>query len=236
MSQRELGIIRKARITLNDPATATNPRWSNIRLMELLDEGQKEFCRAAAMIVNRATINTAGGQEVYRLPTDCYKLLRASSEGKALAITSYDSIENNNIGWEDDTGTTYSHLIVNALSQQEVRPYPIVGTSKPIKIRYTALPIELGWDINSSDSLEELTISDMWDVGLRQYVVGMAFLDYGDASSISRSQVALGLYSGELDKADRLSKVSFAKKIPTTDYQAKVKGATYGSRNSRFGH
>ena len=64
----------------------------------------------------------------------------------------------------------------------------------------------------------------------------MAFLDYGDESSMVRSKVSLGLYGGEKGSADKLSKKSFAKRVVSTAYQARV-GGRYGSNsNCRYGY
>ena len=238
MAQRELNIIAKARVTLND--TRDNPyRWTNQRLMELLEEAQEDMCKNIPMIASKATINTAAGQEEYNLPADSVKLLTAKSDLRALNLKSYDEIERDDPEWEDNYGTQYSAIVVNALSQQVIRPYPLCKTSKQIKVRYQALPIRLGWEENTLDSVEELTISTMWDLGLRQYVIGQAFLDYGDESSVSRAGTALGIYQSALSKAIKLAKKSFSKRVLATKYQAKVasnsRGDRYGnSCNNRF--
>lgn len=240
MAQRELDILAKARTILND-RKITNYRWTQERLMELLEEGQEDMCRNIPMVARKATINTASGQEEYNLPLDSVKLLVASSEGRPLDITAYDEIERDNPGWEEDSGATFTCIVVNALSQNVIRPYPLSTKSIPIKVRYHALPVRLGWDSTTLDSVEELSISSMWDVALKQYIVGQAFLDYGDESSISRSQVALGLYSKDFTRAEGLARKSFSKRSPTTGYQAKVantryRGGRYGSGSSRFSY
>ena len=235
MGQREQDIISEARITLND--VSDNPRWSDERLMKLLSDGQDEMGKSIPLLTSKCTITTTPGQTEYRLPEDSVKLLRASHVSTALQLLSYDEIERVSIGWEDDYGTVAS-IIVNALSQQTIRPYPMSKVSEPIKCRYHARPILLGWD--GTDSEEELSINDMWDDGLKQYVIGMAFLDYGDESSISRSQIALGLYNKEFRSAQNLAKKSFAKSVRVTGYQARVsnsrRGDRYGSGSCRFGY
>jgi len=240
MAQRELSILANARITLNDTNT-DNQRWSDERLMQLLSDGQDDMCKSIPIIASKATINTVVGQDVYRLPGDSIKLLRASSEGIPLSLTSYDEIEDAKPDWEEDKSSTYSAIIVNALSQQEIRPYPLVSTSKPIKVRYHARPVVLGWDSTTKDCMEELTISDMWDDGLKQYVIGMAFLDYGDEASNSRASTALGIYKGEYNKASNLAKNAFSKRLRVTHFQGKVShrsdiGGNYAGSNCRSGY
>ena len=227
MGDRENKILAKARVTLND--LGSSPRWSDETLMGLLSDGQDDMCKSIPMIARKATINTSIGQEEYRLPSDSVKLLSARSNGIPLTITSYDEIERDNAEWETDTGS-YTNVIVNALSQQVIRPYPLPSdeSEKAIKVRYQAMPIRLGWE--NDDSLEELAIDTMWDFGLRQYVIAMAFVDYGDESSLSRSQIAMGLYNKEYTRASKLAQKSFAKRALTTGYQAKVVNTRYLGR------
>jgi len=240
MAERELAIIASARTTLND--VNSTPRWTQERLMELLSEGQDAMCKGIPLITLPYQLNTAPGQATYRLPGDSVKLIHASSQGRRLNLVSYDEIEDANPDWEDDVNSDVASIIVNALDQQEIRPYPMVSESRPLKIRYHARPVLLGWDSIIEDSLEELTISPMWDDGLKQYVIGMAFLDYGDEASNSRAATAMGLYQAEFTRAMKLSKKSFAKRIVVTTFQGKVAsrtnilGGRYGSSNCRSGH
>jgi len=239
MGQRELAIIADARITLND--TSNSPRWSNERLMSLLNDAQNTMCEDIPLITESYTLNTVSGQAEYKLPYGSVKLLRASSEGVPLNIVSYEDIEDIDPSWEDNTSSSFSAVIVNALSQQKIRPYPLTTTSKPIKIRYHSRPVELIWDATTEDTIEGLTIEDMWDGGMKQYVIAQAFLDYGDEASNSRANTALGLFDATFKRALKLSRKSFSKRIVTTKYQAKVasnltRGDRYGSGSCRFGY
>lgn len=234
MAQRELNIITEARVTLNDN---TKDRWSDKRLLKLLDDAQQEICREIPLITKKVTINTAPGQETYGLPNGAIKTLTARSDGKTIEIISMEELDHNNPEWEEATGNQYTNLVVNNLSQHIIRPYPLLSEgSKAIKIRYSALPISLGYA--DDNTVEELTISNMWDYALTQYVISKAFIDYGDESSLSRSQVAQGLYLAVVDKAAKLSRKSFSKRVITTGYQGRVattnRGEYYGSSNSRY--
>ncbi len=239
MAQRELSILADARVILND--TSDSPRWSTERLMGFLDDAQNTMCKDIPLITKSYTLNTVAGQAEYSLPYGTVKLLRASSEGTPLNLVSYEDIEDIDPGWEDNTSSSFSAIIVSALSQQKIRPYPLISESKPIKMRYHSRPVGLGWDSTTEDCVEELTIEDMWDSGLKQYVVAQAFLDYGDESSNSRANTALGLFEANFTRALKLSKKSFAKRVVTTKYQAKVasslnRGDRYGSGSCRFGY
>jgi len=239
MAIRETKIIAEARVTLND-LSETNPRWTDKRLFELLSDAQDDMCKAIPLITRKTTINPSVGQVEYQLPDDSVKLLSASSSGHSLTITSEDEIERYNVGWEDEVAGEYAKVIVNELSQQTIRPYPALsmGTvANPLKVRYHAMPIRLGWEDGAI--VEELEVNPMWDLGLKQYVIGMAFLDYGDEFSVSRSQTAIGIYNKEYTSAKKLAKKAFAKRVRTTEFQGKVAnsryvGGRYGSGNCRY--
>ncbi len=234
MGTREDKIISEARVTLND-LSVSNPRWSNNRLFELLNDAQKDMCKAIPLITRKTVINPVVGQIEYQLPLDSVKLLTATYSGRALTITSEDEIERDNIGWDDDYSGGFTHIIVNELSQQTIRPYPMLSvdsTPTPMKTRYQAMPVDLGWEDDAI--VNELEINSMWDLALKQYVIGMAFIDYGDESSVSRSQLAIGIYNKEYTLAKKLAKKAFAKRVRTTEFQGKVshrntRGGRYGS-------
>lgn len=244
MGIREQDIIAEARITLNDSG---KQRWTDKRLFKLLDDGQQEICREIPLITKKVILNTSAGQEEYKLPDACIKVLTASSAGRSIQIASMEELDRDNPTWEEVRGSQYSHLVVNNLSQLMIRPYPLMaedytGVNLTIKLRYSAKPISLGYVDNKLDSLkeadvkEELTISDTWDIGLIQYIIAKAFIDYGDESSLSRAQVASSLYLDVVSKASKLSKKSFSKRIITTGYQGRVAntGGQYGSGSRRY--
>ena len=224
MGQRELNIINEARITLNDTA---KHRWTDERLMKLLCNGQQEFCREVPIIVHKIDLMTGSGQEEYSLPDEAIKVLSARASGRALDLVSFEEMDYFNPEWEDAVSGTYTHLVVNNLSQHVIRPYPkLAEGSSPdnakITIRYSAKPALLGWDEEKKDSKNSLEIADMWDYALQQYVISKAFIDYGDESSLSRSQVAQNGFYAILADAKRKSKKGFSKRVVTTGYQART--------------
>lgn len=238
MADRELGIIEEARVTLND---TQKQRWSDKRLMKLLNDAQQELCREVPLIVEKITINAYSGAEEYELPEDAVKILTARCNGHVVPTTSMEEMDNFNPDWEDDYGFDFTALVVNNLSHRVIRPYPKLSreiTSLELTVRYSAKPDSLGWDETTNDSINELAIADTWDFALTQYVISKAFIDYGDTSSLSRAQVAQGLYTDVFNKAKKEAKKSFSKRAVTTNYRAKVvpsryRGDEYGSSCSR---
>ena len=227
MGQRELSIIALARDTLND-TDEQNYRWSNQRLMEHLNDAQDDMCRELPLIVETVNIVTAVGVEKYFLPVNTVRALSATTGGDSIPFTSVEEMDDLSTEWEERKGSKYERIVVNQLSQFELRPYPLISDSQSnpdnftIKIRYASMPLALGWDETEEDSVEQLVVSPMWDFALRHYIISMAFLDYGDESSLSRSQVSAGLYSSQIRRAKQLSTKGFAKRNIATPYQGKV--------------
>jgi hypothetical protein len=236
MAEREKQIISEARITLNDTEKL---RWSDKRLFQLLSNAQQEMCRDVPLIVRQATINTHPGQTEYRLPPDAIKLLTVRTDTRVLDVVSMEELDRVAPSWEDDIGVTYQAIVMNNLSQSTIRPYPKLpdtyDESVPLKIRYSVKPQELGYKEDSEgngDTEIELSISNMWDTALIQYVISKAFIDYGDTTSLSRAQVADGLYMKELGRAFKLAKKAYSKKIVTTGFSNKVARTRFTQRNT----
>jgi len=237
MAERESSIVADARTTLNDENTL-GLRWTDKRLYQLLDDAQQDMCRELPLVALKTTINTVVGQEEYQMPQDSVEVLTARASGKTLTITSMEELDRDNDEWEEKTSSSFTHIVVNRLSQNTIRPYPLLveGSSETvIKLRYSALPVDLGWNETTEVILEELTVDSMWDFALKQYIISMAFLDYGDEGSTSRAATAKSFYDKEIANARKLSKSSFSKRVRTTAYQARVAPTRtvrrqYGSR------
>ena len=65
MTTRIADILTRARDSLADP---NKERWSDDRLLRLLDEGQKHFAREAKLLKATSIINLFPDQATYTLP------------------------------------------------------------------------------------------------------------------------------------------------------------------------
>ncbi len=241
MAQRELDIVAEARVTLND-GDPNGERWTTERLLKLLDDGQKSMCRELSFIVRKSPLQTSAGQEEYSTPEGCIILMSATAGGRTLEFTSFEELDRVNPDWENDTASKYTHIVVNKLSQNTIRPYPrLTGEAEAdasrINLRYSVLPDSLGYveptgGLPTGDTVNQLQIASLWDYGLTQYVIGNAFIDYGDAGSTSRAGVALNNFATQLSRASQIISRK-ARRITTTAYQGGVASSnhTLGSRS-----
>jgi len=235
---REMGIINSARVTLND--IKVNPIYTTQRLMRILNDAQQTMCKAVPLLTENKIFNLVGGMKTYRLPDNSVKLLTANYDEVAIPIMSYEDIESIDRGWSNNVGSSVTSVLVDALNQQEIRPYPLTSGNHPLNVKYQALPIDLGWDETVNSNIETLRIASMWDEAMTNYIIFKALIDYGDADSAVRADTIRREFELALVKAMKLSKKSFAKRVLTTKYQASVKsnnrGDRYGSGNCRFGY
>jgi len=231
MSERINDILKEVRVVLND---VSKHRWTDERLVTLISKGQQELCRKVPLLTNNTTTTVYPGLEKLQLPGNCVKLLTARSEAGSLPMVTMEEVDDMDPDWEESVGANIIALIVNNLSQRDVRPYPLLADgaqTQLIKFRYSILPPKISLVSSTGDIVvdNDLQVDSMWDEAITQYVIGKAFIDYGDTTSLSRAQVALGEYTAYLTEASRRSKSSFSKKKRTTGYNNKVASKDLGT-------
>lgn len=80
----------------------------------------------------------------------------------------------------------------------------IVGESNLLKIFYEAVPMDV------STLTSTLSIPDMWEEAMLQYIVGTALQDDNDANNIQRGELELSKFTSNLMKARELSSKDFS--------------------------
>lgn len=150
MATRIENIISKARDRLADP---TGERWSDARLLRLVNDAHEDIVIHSEMLKATVDIPLVVNQFIYELPSDCYRLLRASYEATPLPLLSYnamdeqgrkqivndtamdywerdkdrsvDDFDSRQVTWQDDTGSTVEAVIFDNRNPQQIRFYPI---------------------------------------------------------------------------------------------------------------
>lgn len=138
-------ILVRVRDSLADPA---KERWSDARLLRLVDEAQKTIVKKARLLRGSASIAIFADQNIYNLPDEAYLLTRVvNSDGKELTVYSHDQMDDDhpistvfgNSGnryinesyakpvraWENDTGNTIDKIIFDKLEPKQLKVYPI---------------------------------------------------------------------------------------------------------------
>ena len=151
MATRIETILLRARDTLADPE---GERWSDARLIRLLDEGQQDVAKHTKILKGEADIYMAEGQAIYQLPSDVWLLTRAAFNNCLIEFYSHAQLdelvrthaiessqtyyERNSYGtygnteisntsycWETETGTSVQALIFDRRNMDEIRVFPI---------------------------------------------------------------------------------------------------------------
>ena len=264
MTTRVADIITRARDTLADPK---KERWSDDRLLRLLDEAQKDFARQTSLLKGYANIPLFPFTATYSLPEDCWRITRAHYAERHLRLVSHEVMDEFDLGWYTRQGSTIEALVFDQRNDSVIRCYPIPDTSA-IRYSYTfeqsATPKYAGagrfgvvtkfgdytldsvfgittglfdqeittesfdspygvvTDVSESAGniatfyirdpvrikyiTDELETSSRWDIALKHYVVGHAFLDDLDTAYQQRGSTSLALYDRELNLAQRTAR------------------------------
>lgn len=125
-------ILVRVRDTLADP---NKERWSDPRLIRLVDEAQKQIVLQAKTLRATKVIQIFAGVAELVLPDDCYRLLRVTQAGKAgsylpkgvvVQLASFDQMDATyETNWEDIEGSVLERIIFDKLKRGKIRLYPI---------------------------------------------------------------------------------------------------------------
>ena len=140
-------ILTRARDSLVDH---DKQRWSDERLLRLVDEAQKDIARHSKLLKGTYEFSLEVGVAEYELPDEVWLITRASFDGCELALITYDKMDeaarketikdhriternrgysfNDGYGkvcWEQTTGATIEALIYDNRNIQDIRVYPI---------------------------------------------------------------------------------------------------------------
>tara|TARA_R110000851_G_scaffold14313_5_gene48496 strand:+ start:4807 stop:5748 length:942 start_codon:yes stop_codon:yes gene_type:complete len=150
MATRIENILLRARDTLADP---NSERWSDDRLLRILDEGQKDLAKQTKILKGQHEFVLEIGVHTYTLPENLWLIVRASFDSEEIRLLSYDNMDEQmkkqrlSRGYQDsrERGQGYSSAIdyaglqrweldesdsINALiydnrNLNEIRVYPI---------------------------------------------------------------------------------------------------------------
>lgn len=186
---RIANIIKNARYSLADPA---KERFSDERLLVLLDEGHKDFARVTKLLKAEIELPIFPGQTLYKLPDDVYQILRCSSDSVVLPMTSfdemdqfakrywtqqtgYDGVSNDpnyallydtvSFAWENVTGETIAAVVIDKRKVNEIRvwPIPTSTTGSSYVFETGDPPIYTGQELlGVTTSIEGFTLLDVF--------------------------------------------------------------------------
>lgn len=114
-------LLLRIRDTLADPDAQ---RWSDTRLLRLLDEAQVDICRRAKLLRTKLELNVFDGQAEYTMPEDFLLLDKVSINGEAIPLIGHSELFNYSSKWEDDKGRV-KFVVFDKQMRGKIRLYPI---------------------------------------------------------------------------------------------------------------
>lgn len=120
-------IITEVRSKLSDKA---GQRWSTPRLVQLVDEAQKDICRQAKLLKKKSYLNIQPGKATYLLPTDLIRVERVLYKGKTISIYTHSEMDKLDPLWEELFGPDVKSIIYDKMNAKEIKIYPIPPVSE----------------------------------------------------------------------------------------------------------
>lgn len=119
-------ILSLVRDRLADP---NKQRWSDDRLLRLLDSAQKDFARQTECFKGTFSLPLSANKAVYTLPADCWRIMRANFYDVNLPLYSYEHMDSLDINWYTRTGPEVKAVVFDKRNETEIRFYPIMDDS-----------------------------------------------------------------------------------------------------------
>jgi len=123
-------IITRVRDTLADPS---GDRWSDDRLIRLIDEAQKDLVRRAKLLRSKALIPIFSYGSVINLPTDMLLLDKVIYGGVDIPFISHREADKIDRNWESATGTP-QYVVYDKQNKYKAKFYPVPIDIGPIDI------------------------------------------------------------------------------------------------------
>jgi len=210
-------IIIRARDTLADP---TGDRWSDQRLLRLLDEAQSTICSKSKCLRASVDIVAHSGQSSYTMPLDMSLVTRVKYNDKPLLVTSREYLDFE-IGsmWTKLVGVPeYAIFDKNDKGTILLAPIPTftvpqtfdIATANLITVFYIRKPKPI---VALTDTLD---LDEDYKIMLAKYVSGIALRDDMDAQNRAFGNEELAIFNSwlasvEVDAAkDFTSSVSYS--------------------------
>lgn len=115
-------ILANVRDVLNDHS---KQRWSDERLLRLLDEGQRDISRHSRILKGQCSIELVDGEVYYTLPELCWLITRVTYNGQNLPFVSHAEMDSRMTNWESRKGNSVSSIVITNGLEGKLRVYPV---------------------------------------------------------------------------------------------------------------
>lgn len=157
-------ILDRVRDSLADPA---KQRWSDARLLRLLDEAQKDFARHTDMLKGFSTLTLVPDQQTYILPKECWRITRAHYDNANIPLYSFEHMDSIEQSWYTKKAAKPLALVFDRRNEQEIRVYPIPDGSFT-DVQYTFVnetnPVYVGPALGVVTAIDDFTFDSPYGV------------------------------------------------------------------------
>ena len=215
-------IITRARDTLADPS---GDRWSDDRLIRLVDDGQKIIATRTKVLRTSVNIVAHPQQSNYNMPSDYDNITRCLYDGTPLEVITRDRLDEKlGSGWESNTGTP-EYLVLDRLNKEIIKLSPTpdftetvpfdLSTATLITVFYTKLPATV---TQLTDTLE---LDETYKFMLVKYIVGSALRDDMDTQNRQFGMEELQIFESWVKEKELAASKNFSAQISyTTKYRS----------------
>lgn len=207
-------LMLRIRDSLSDPNAN---RWSNDRLLRLIDEAQKVTARKAKLLRSRAEVAVISEIATYDLPSEASILTRVLASDapstatdteisrQSVRLKSHQQMDEIDPDWESQTGDGIEYIVFDKLNPQQFKVYPI--------------PID-------SDSVSEHTFTS--DYGELTDSTGDTVDPYGVVTDLTTTDILVTTFTSDLGIVTDMSSlitslvVYYLHRPPTLDDYTKI--------------
>lgn len=108
------------RDSLADP---NGTRWSDNRLLRLINEAHEDMCMRAKILRDTTFIPVSIGINTYTMQDNVYLLDKVVLNGVTLKLVTHSELDEKHPGWELDTGVP-KYIVIDKMNRKKLRVYP----------------------------------------------------------------------------------------------------------------
>lgn len=164
-------ILARVRDTLADLRAE---RWSDDRLIRLIDEAQLDICMRAKLLRTKASLTVVDGRAEYQLPDDLIQLDRVTLDNKRIELIGFSALDTLKYDWQEDRGQV-THCIFDKQLQGRIRLYPIPHMGSIPKYDFVA-----GYQQDTSGGI----VSNFGEIG-RGTILDESSTDFGVINKVT---------------------------------------------------
>jgi len=146
-------IVLKARLSLGDMEA---DRWSDDRLLDLVDEAQKDVCLNTHLYRKDAYIPLIVGQCIYDLPDDTLIVHRVQTLNQLLPFTTKDMMDSKSLQWRDERAELIELVMKDSIPMNKIEVYPVPDGSM------FYIPTYKGIDLGVGTQVALLDVEGVW--------------------------------------------------------------------------